>query len=358
MLSAKDIVLKARLSLGDMEADRWSDDRLLDLVDEAQKDVCLNTHLYRKDAYIPLIVGQCIYDLPDDTLIVHRVQTLNQLLPFTTKDMMDSKSLQWRDERAELIELVMKDSIPMNKIEVYPVPDGSMFYIPTYKGIDLGVGTQVALLDVEGVWSDMVYDGTRSNMPETLGVYTGTRLIGSLDIQGIEPDLTVWGVLVDYYEIDASGTVSIDYDFIDYPNRPLGVTSEATLARGSSGDTSLFGVMVDLDPDHGYLGSGWGAVASIIEEGAVMKVLYSASPPTIGSLSGPLVLASIWETALKYYVAGYALMDDNDAGNMARGAEFLKRYQRELNRAQTLSTIEQHDAVGSNVTKYNTAFRE
>ena len=356
MLEARNVVEKARMALGDIEEDRWDTNRLLDLVDEAQKDICLNTHLYRREAYLPLVVGQYMYDLPEDMLIVHRVQSLNEKIPFTTKDTMDGKNWSWRETKGETISLVMKDSIPMNQLEVYPIPDGDMFYIPTYKGISLDEGAEISLLDVEGVWSDFTYGDQRATMANLTGVFTGIKMGVTIDVDSVDPEVSVWGVLVDYYTIE-DGVVTLEYEDTDYPISPLGVTSEAKLASGSSEDTSLFGVMVELDPNYGYLASGWGAISSIIQEGSVLKVFYTAVPPTVSSNNTPLILSSIWEAAMKYYVAGYALMDDNDAGNMARGGEFLKRYLRELERAKTLSTVEQHDAVGSRVTQFQTAFR-
>lgn len=357
MLSANDVVTKARMSLGDISAERWDDTRLLDLVDEAQKDVCLHTHLYRREGYIPLIIGQYIYDLPADTLIVHRVQSLNTKLPFTTKDDMDSKSMTWRDDVADTVDKVMKDSIPMNQIEVYPIPSGDMFYIPTYEGLLLAGDIEITLLDTEGVWSDMVFDG-ESAPTDKLGVFTGVNLRATLTMQLPEDyKTTVWGVLVDMYEVSADDTYEINYNSVDWARNDLGVTSEVRAAQGSSDDTSLFGVMAELDPNFGYLTDTWGCIASIIQEGSVLKILYTAVPPSVSTNNAPLILSNIWETALKYYVAGYALLDDNDAGNIARGNEFLKRYQRELSRAMTLSTIEQHDIVGSELTKYQSVFR-
>ncbi len=350
------IVDKARLALGDTKEERWSSDRLLDLVDEAQKDICLNTSMFRREAYIPLVVGNFMYDLPEDVLLVHRIETLTQKTPFATKDDFDNTSTTWRTQEGEIVTHILKDSIPMNKVEVYPIPSGDMFYIPTYQGIQMDIDTKLIMQDVEGVITAMG-DGTDfATMDSVLGVYTGSVVDISVTAVDANPEETIWGVFVDYYTIDVDAPLTAQH--VDWAARPMGVASEVGISQNQDiVDIELFGVITELDMNSGYMSDAWGAVASVIAGESVLKVFYTAIPPSISTNNAPLILSNIWATALKYYVAGYALMDDNDAGNIARGKEFISRYGRELQRAMVLSTKEMHDDTGARVTQYQTPFR-
>ncbi len=350
------IVDKARFALGDTKEERWSTDRLLDLVDEAQKDICLNTAMFRRESYIPLVVGNYLYDLPEDVLLVHRIETLSRKTTFKTKDDFDNLSPDWRSVEGEVVQHIIKDSIPMNKIEVFPIPSGDMFYIPTYQGVQMDSDTQLVMQDVEGVISDMGEDGDFASMDSVLGVYTGSVVDINVTAVDADPEETIWGVFVDYYTIDE--TVDGVTQHIDWAARPMGVASEVGIAQNLDVvDIELFGVITELDMNAGYMSDTWGAVASIIEGESVLKVFYTAIPPDVSTKNAPLILSNIWATALKYYVAGYALMDDNDAGNIERGQAFIGRYGRELQKAKTLSSLEAHDDTGARVTQYQGPFR-
>ena len=51
------IIIRTRDTLADPEGDRWSDERLLRLIDEAQKDICRRAKLLRTKKNIPIING-------------------------------------------------------------------------------------------------------------------------------------------------------------------------------------------------------------------------------------------------------------------------------------------------------------
>ena len=345
---ASKVISSVRLSLGDVKAQRWSDDRLVNLVDEAQKDICLHTHMYRNYAYIPLIVSQYKYDLPEDFLILHRVQNGHVKIPLVTRNVLDEKSLSWRDAISDNVVSVLKDSLPMGQLEVYPKPSDNLGYVQTYVGEVEDPVTAFILEDALGVWSDTLVGGTRVHMTSLTGSYHSIEyVITSIDgIADLEP--TVWGLLTDVYSIDGIEGVS-------YPEPAEGVTSDISVEE--DGDDSIFGTIVDIDPQYAELDTGWGGITSIVTDGSILKVMYTAVPPEVTNVDSPLILASIWATALKYYVAGYALLDDNDAGNQQRGSTYLQRYARELGKASQLSTSEQSDVPEASIASYQTPYR-
>jgi hypothetical protein len=115
--------------------------------------------------------------------------------------------------------------------------------------------------------------------------------------------------------------------------------------------------MVEMDEAYGWIDSQWGCVTNIIYGSSVMKVLFTAEPQPLMSLQQTFQVGTIWLNALKYYACGYALMDDNDAGNIARGNEFIARYARELDRAKKLVTTEGHSDTTARLTQYQSGLR-
>jgi len=63
-----DILTRVRDSLSDPDADRWSDARLLRLIDEAQKDIATKNKLLRTTVNIQLFIDKNIYDLPSEAV--------------------------------------------------------------------------------------------------------------------------------------------------------------------------------------------------------------------------------------------------------------------------------------------------
>jgi len=356
---ANDIVNKARMALGDEKAERWSENRLLDIVDEAQKDICLQANMYKKDEFIPLVTGQAEYELPEDLLVVETTQTLAERLPYRTKHDMDETVPQWRLDHAEFVTHIIKDSIALNKIRVYPIPSGEMFYLPTYQGITTDANLRFEMVSTEGVVSQWeTPEGDIVPIEVTEGVYVGSQIAMYITGDTEDPLETLWGGLTDWYELTGSGTFEVGYLATDWSQPDVGVMSDGSLTNSTpDNDITIWGCLTDIDPLAGYLTDTWGVVTSIIQEGSVIQVSYIAEPPPIGSPDTPLILGNIWATALKYYVAGYALLDDNDAGNIERGNNFISRYGRELAKAQDISTIEASTSSGARAVQYQTGFR-
>jgi len=356
-MEAKSILQKVRFTLGDEAGDRWSDNRLLDLIDEAQKDICLHTNMLRSDQYVALIQGKYTYDLPEDAILTHRIQSIDCEVPFRSRDDMDQKNCYWRTIEGHPVTAIIKDSIPSGKFEVYPIPNEETFYIPTYEGIIAPDHTTTSLIDPNGVLSDFKsVPDNHAGMIEIEGVFTQSDAGVIFTDGSISFDETPWGVLVDYYIItNIDGIVGI---YSDYSEPAEGVLSDLSgINTVDEPDTQVWGVLTEIDGMYGYVDNSWGCVTNIINGDSVLQVLYTQEPQTLLFDYQELQVGNIWANAMKYYTCGYALLDDNDAGNIGRGKEFLARYERELTRAFKLISLEHHSNGNARVTNYQTAFR-
>ena len=118
MSRISEILKKARYSLSDLDGDRWTDERLVYLLDEAQKQLIHKTgslkQIYNLDAY----EGQRVYTLSDDVVTINRVEYKQTKLQFIDMDkfydiMDNSKNPMF----------CIYDKLDRNNFVIYPTPE-------------------------------------------------------------------------------------------------------------------------------------------------------------------------------------------------------------------------------------------
>ncbi len=118
------ILLQVRDSLGDYAEDRWEEDRLLRLVDAAQKSIALQSNILRGKATIPLIYNESFYDLPDDCRLINKVSSAKiGEFKFLTQEEAELKfGWDWESQKGEPAYAVY-DRINARKLVILPKPD-------------------------------------------------------------------------------------------------------------------------------------------------------------------------------------------------------------------------------------------
>jgi hypothetical protein len=193
------IIRKVRSKLADKDGDRWSDQDLLDLLDQGHKDYAHHARLLRGETVLPLVIGQAVYTLPDDIFIVLRAEYNFSNLHITTYDNMDEQNrkqiltrnelnnesdytrvnsdfgldridLTWQSDTGQDPEAIIFDKSNMNECRIYPIPeendDDVQYTFENESGVDLPfVGAElyglVTAIDnytfdqVEGVVTDL-----------------------------------------------------------------------------------------------------------------------------------------------------------------------------------------------------------
>lgn len=211
------IIIRARDTLADPEGDRWSDERLLRLVDEAQKDICRRAKLLRTKKNIPIINGVPSVDLPSDMLLLDRVLYDNIVLPFSSHMEMDEAYGAWEKVEGNPSILVY-DKQSRGETKLYPIPinldlDTYVFTSPGYidsgvvidtdpdfgivagiedttQNIDYGVLTSSDILSYyESFWEDNL--GVTTGIDEGLSILTVYYLKKPKDITSMEDSLEI-----------------------------------------------------------------------------------------------------------------------------------------------------------------------
>ena len=120
-----DIITRARDTLADPKKERWSDDRLLRLLDEAQKDFARQTSLLKGYANIPLIPFTATYSLPEDCWRLTRAHYAERRLRLVSHEAMDEVDTGWYTRQGGAIEALVFDQRNDSVIRCYPIPDTS-----------------------------------------------------------------------------------------------------------------------------------------------------------------------------------------------------------------------------------------
>lgn len=275
------IIKDARYKLGDVNAERWQDDRLLRLANAAQLDIARQTKIIKKTFRINLQEGQYMYSLPEDVWLILRATYNNSPIALKTYDEMDdyteslgvnrlgrtssgrnstpnSGSLaahyQWDNDSGPDALALIYDNRNMGEIRVYPIPK-----------------------DV----SDTSYTFSKVGPPEFIG-----------------DELT--GVIV---AID-------DYTF----NSPHGVV------------TGLYDPTI-VDE---FFNDAHGVVTSIGETDKLIQVWCIGRPKDLVSVFSDLEIASIYDDAIMHYIVAHAYDDDTDTRSLEKSQKAFALYEREL----------------------------
>ena len=129
-----DIITRARDTLADPKKERWSDDRLLRLLDEAQKDFARQTSLLKGYANIPLIPFTATYSLPEDCWRITRAHYAERHLRLVSHEAMDEVDTSWYTRQGGSIEALVFDQRNDSVIRCYPIPDtNSIAYSYTFE---------------------------------------------------------------------------------------------------------------------------------------------------------------------------------------------------------------------------------
>lgn len=138
-----EILTRVRDSLSDPDADRWSEARLLRLIDEAQTDIAVKAKLLRTTANIQLLPNTNIYELPSEAINIMRVTDLegNQI-PMRSHAQMDDINPTWEFDTGTALEYIVFDKLNPGQFKAYPIPEVGDIpdtYIAGSYGVVVGV---------------------------------------------------------------------------------------------------------------------------------------------------------------------------------------------------------------------------
>lgn len=269
----ENILERARDTLADPKAQRWSDDRLLRLLDEGQTDIAKHSRILKGEADINPLIGTAMHQLPEDVWLLTRAAFNDCEIPFHSHDEMDElvrtrvvdrtdpselyysrrgtttrdfsfSNVCWELDEGIAIEALIYDRRNMDEIRFFPIPMSNRDYNfdPNVFGVVTGVDTEY---DVE----------------PPFGVVTG--FVSSVEIHILEAD-------------------------------PFGVLTGAAVFDGT------------------------------------VHIWYIRMPNAVTELDSELDIPSMWDAALKHYVTSHAFDDDYDTKFVEKAAKAWVMYTREI----------------------------
>lgn len=154
---AKDLLKKVRFSLSDTEVSRWSDDRLISLLNDCISNITLKTIIFVNEAYIKLVNGKVDYDLSDIAVKIIRVEFEKKPLVFKSLADMDGKNSTWQNDEGSRIIYVIPDKRREANFKLYPIlkntavtlSDNNVNYSGSY-----GIVTGISYTDIPLVIAD------------------------------------------------------------------------------------------------------------------------------------------------------------------------------------------------------------
>ncbi|AFV51091.1 structural protein [Vibrio phage VPMS1] len=278
MTRIAEILTRVRDSLADPNKERWTDARLVRLIDEAQKVISRRFELFRGETLVGLTVDDPTYKLPSDVWRITRASFDQRLVPMMTYDEMDKRDSAWMTRTGAKLEAIIFNNRSMNEIRVYPLPDEDFLSVEYEFETDFGSVDKPELSEGEefGVVSDIDSDFEANffNFYKIFGV-------------------------TDQFEGKTGRLFGLISDITDYPGR------EVTF-------TSPFGVLGD---------------AYYFRE---LRLQYVRDPKTVVTDQDELELSTTFDTVIKHYVIGMAFLDDLDSQNQERGQRALALYERDV----------------------------
>lgn len=397
------ILVRVRDTLADPKGERWSDARLLRLLDEAQKDLCRRAKLLRSKTHFIVFDGQECYQMPDDFLLLDKVYINNEPIPLVGHTDLDNKYGKWDTMRGKVSGIIYDKQMRGN-LRLFPIPDyenGDKFkVVPSYNSYYYG-----KVRGSYGVVSNISDAGQFTN-----GVYGVTAEVTGI-FQWQEEPTDIPKVIVKEYKMESKFglansivldytpeySVTPDYGTISYVGgMDIDVYGIVTGVEGVEGynvnftDTTGEGVLFNILEKPGYFSvftnrgmiadicnsvflenkgvitqielpdekdvvfsSPYGLAYSATFVKNIMEVLYIRKPKDIVNTGSELEIDDCFDSAMKYYVAGKAFRDDIDAQNRALGAEELQLYERELQEALSDDML---DFTRNNSVQYETTY--
>lgn len=271
-----DIITRARDTLADPSAQRWTDARLLRILDEGQKQIVLMAKLLRTKTSIPLLIGIADYAVPDECYKIIRILVAGKSVPLQSHEEMDdladrgialTTSESWESYVSSPVEKIVFDKLNMGTFKVYPIPE-----------------------NVQGSWSVINSDSSVLDDP--------------------------YGLTVGATGYDFSSPYGFGIDFSD------------------DYDNTFQNLDPDVDDNYGLV-----TVFDDNSDNVTLYYLKRPTELAFLTGSTDLDLVSdpeidiVWDMALKYYVTGMALRDDKDTQNRAVGAEELQFFGANVDKA-------------------------
>lgn len=369
----QEILTRARYTLADPKAERWSDAQLLSYLDEAQKDLCRRAKMLRSEVTFNVLEGISEYTMPDDFLLLDLVLFNDRSLSLVGHAEIESRDCSWA-EREGQPEAVIYDKQMRGKIRLYPVPQRSGRWLtktrptrvedvsarikqnfgcvskvkfPSQIFQDYGVATSIkalwqfqeeadmpSVLEVDYKFKSDFGVVTKANLVLKSEVETPTWGI-TTSFQGVATD-QLFGLVTDIKGADYAairftdsygvGTSILMTENYGYYTHFQGVGIVTDVCGAKVEDLGIINSISEISGSKVVFTGDFGLNSGLFLSTDTLRVFYLRKPKTLTSLESELEVDTSFDTALKFYVTGSALTSSINTGDRTFGASELQRY--------------------------------
>lgn len=114
------IIEEARVTLNDTQKQRWSDKRLMKLLNDAQQELCREVPLIVEKITINAYSGAEEYELPEDAVKILTARCNGHVVPTTSMEEMDNFNPDWEDDYGFDFTALVVNNLSHRVIRPYP----------------------------------------------------------------------------------------------------------------------------------------------------------------------------------------------------------------------------------------------
>lgn len=122
MSRVQDYINDIRHELADPRKERWTDNRLISLLSDAQAEIAHELRCLISRVSLSVIAGVREYTLPEDADILLRVHSTSGPIEKVSHYDMDAQNPTWEFDTGSTVQKVVYDLLTPNKIVLYPIP--------------------------------------------------------------------------------------------------------------------------------------------------------------------------------------------------------------------------------------------
>lgn len=155
---AQDVLKSARFILSDTAAQRWTDERLLALLNDGLTDIAKTTILFVDTTYVELVNGVADYDFSTFAQKIIRIEYEDKPLTLTSHNELDKRRPDWQTQVGPKLKAYMLDKQREARVKFYPIPENQNNEVIDFGGsfgIITGVTYTDLVLNVENTFGDL-----------------------------------------------------------------------------------------------------------------------------------------------------------------------------------------------------------
>jgi len=154
---ASDLITRVRYALSDIDKKRYTDARLLIVLNDAIRDIAKNTILFAEEKQLVLSNLVVDYDLSAIMATLIRAEYQDMPLPMKTFQVMDELNPKWQLEYGTEAKAIVFDEQKNGLIKIYPIVQNAQNDHIVFNQL-AGIITDISYSDIQPILADHIGD--------------------------------------------------------------------------------------------------------------------------------------------------------------------------------------------------------